>query len=647
MFERLLSLVRREQVSLFIGAGFSIEACAPSVYDLKTVILDEIYDKKMKESHKEDNLADLSDFYVNEVCFGSRNSLIKIMNKAFEFTPKCMDDHKLLARIPHFKRIFTTNYDTLLENSYAYNDVQVVRNDADCAYIGKPVTIFKVHGDFTNPDSVVITSSDYREFFTNNKNPMMWNMVTSEFATKNILFIGYSLEDNNILDIIGKVSNAQKNNQNEMFLIAPNISLEKQEILRKMKVHYFDAVANEFLTLLVKELEEHISKDFENKYISPETYSRFWNSYNAVPVVATPVNGNNVIKKVEPISKEPLQHQIQMSVKAEIGKKLKNIDFEKDGEIVHNKFLPNIPCLRIFGDDLLKCHHVVNGIVLTSAIKEVIAFPVENKFDLTFRIPKRDFFEVVTAKSYKLNPNTVKILIDCEIYVMTISIHFLQSNSVTATFNFDFKETYKDNNEAIKWIELLCALIANEDFIIQEFSMHPLHSSRLMQKTEDYPFEQFKQYYKDIKQIEILCGKKFKRYNCCTEKSCRIARYVYSYLNKEVLHILCENKEGISFSTKTEEGEELLETFKVNDLIAIVTEEKKELIFNLNNQTFKIPFGYKILNHCKITKIQKDENGLTNLEFHYSKPTYPLLLSDKTMSEEFPDMKPLNTIKIN
>lgn len=48
MFERLLSLVRREQVSLFIGAGFSIEACAPSVYDLKTVILDEIYDKKMK-----------------------------------------------------------------------------------------------------------------------------------------------------------------------------------------------------------------------------------------------------------------------------------------------------------------------------------------------------------------------------------------------------------------------------------------------------------------------------------------------------------------------------------------------------------------------------------------------------------------------
>lgn len=646
MFERLLSLVRREQVSLFIGAGFSIEACAPSVYNLKTVILDEIYDKKMKESHKEDNLADLSDFYVNEVCFGSRNSLIKIMNKAFEFTPKCMDDHKLLARIPHFKRIFTTNYDTLLENSYAYNDVQVVRNDADCAYIGKPVTIFKVHGDFTNPDSVVITSSDYKEFFTNNKNPMMWNMVTSEFATKNILFIGYSLEDNNILDIIGKVSNAQKNNQNEMFLIAPNISPEKQDALRKLKVHYYDAVANTFLTQLVKELEEHISDDFVNKYISSETHSRFWNSYKAVPTVVIPVNGNNVIKKIEPTTEEPLQHQIQMSVKAETGKKLKDIDFERDGEVVPNNFFPNVPCFRIAGEDLLKCHLLVNGVVLTSAIKEVLVAPAENRFDLTFRIPSRDFFETVTAKAYRLNSSVIRLIIDCDVYIMTIEIHFLQTNNSTVTFKFDFKKTYKNNNEAIRWIDIACALFANEDFIIQEFSMFPLRLSRPIQTGENYPFEQFKQYYKDIKQIELLSRKKFKTYNSCTEESCRIARYICSYLNKEPLNIRCDDKNGLGFSTKTEEGEELLETFKVNDLIGIVTTEKEDLIFKLNNRTFKILFGYKILNPCQIINIQKEENGQTSLEFHYSQPTYPLLLSDKPMVEAFPDMKPLSTIKI-
>ena len=276
MFERLFSLVRHEQVSIFIGAGFSKEAGAPSVYDLKNAILDEIHDTNAKEVHENNSLADLSNFFVNEVCLGSRNPLIRILRETFEFIPKCMDDHKLLANIPHFKRIFTTNYDTLLENSYEQNEVRVIRNDADCAYINKPFTVFKIHGDFTDSDSVVITSDDYNQFFTSNKNPIMWDLVKAEFATKNILFIGYSLEDDNILDIIRKVSDAQGKNQNEMFLIAPKISQEKQEELRKLKVHYFDTIANVFLTQLIEELKKHISEDFKNKYISGETWTRFW-----------------------------------------------------------------------------------------------------------------------------------------------------------------------------------------------------------------------------------------------------------------------------------------------------------------------------------------------------------------------------------
>lgn len=39
MFERLIKLVRQTKVSLFIGAGFSIEANAPSVSKLKNLFL--------------------------------------------------------------------------------------------------------------------------------------------------------------------------------------------------------------------------------------------------------------------------------------------------------------------------------------------------------------------------------------------------------------------------------------------------------------------------------------------------------------------------------------------------------------------------------------------------------------------------------
>ena len=45
MFEHLISLVRKEEVTLFIGAGFSLEAHAPSVAMLKQAILNEISKK--------------------------------------------------------------------------------------------------------------------------------------------------------------------------------------------------------------------------------------------------------------------------------------------------------------------------------------------------------------------------------------------------------------------------------------------------------------------------------------------------------------------------------------------------------------------------------------------------------------------------
>ena len=92
-----------------------------------------------------------------------------------------------------------------------------------------PTTIFKVHGDFTDPDSVVLTKSDYAKYKKNRPNPQMWKMVDNEFLTKHILFIGYSLEDDNILEIIKTISRNINKNQKQMFLIAPGLSENKKK----------------------------------------------------------------------------------------------------------------------------------------------------------------------------------------------------------------------------------------------------------------------------------------------------------------------------------------------------------------------------------------------------------------------------------
>lgn len=145
-FERLIKLVRKCKVSPFLGAGFSIEAKAPSVDDLKTTILSEFDNEELRNEHKDDSLQDLTNFFVEEVCNGSRNQLIELLRERFNFVPACMNDHSMLATIPHFKHIFTTNYDTLLEDSYPITERNVVRNDKDCTYIQeKKTTIFKLH----------------------------------------------------------------------------------------------------------------------------------------------------------------------------------------------------------------------------------------------------------------------------------------------------------------------------------------------------------------------------------------------------------------------------------------------------------------------------------------------------------------------
>ena len=392
-------------------------------------------------------------------------------------------------------------------------------------------------------------------------------------------------------------------------------------------------------------MKKHISEDFKNKYISGETWTRFLKFYDILPTVQTPTDGDNVIKNIESTTTEPLQHQIQMYVKAEVGKKLNNLDFEKDGEIIPNKFFPSRPCFRIAGENLLQCEHLVNGIVFANDIKEVIVAPVEKKFDLTFWIPSRGFLEKATANVYKLNDKFVRLDIDCDVYVMKIGLRIIQEGCpITVTFNFDFKKKYKDNDNAIKWIEIPCALFANEVFIIKELSNHPLNLTSPLQSIKENNFECFKQYYNDVKRIETALGKKFKVYNGCTEQNWRIATYLCSFLYREPLNIRCDNKDGFDFSTKTEDGGELVDSIKVNDHISIVTAEEKVLNYELNNSTFTISFGYKILNSCQITNIRKEDDGQICIEFHYDKPTYLLLLSNKSMTEEFPDMKPLNAI---
>lgn len=201
-FKELIERIRKEEVTLFIGSGFSLKAGGP-----KSDVLVESILSHMKDDEKNNLLGHQLDYVAEEYeqLYG-RDCLLDILEEQICFKRKDMTDHEYLPLIPHFHRIITTNYDTLLEDTYGKENCYVVRNTKDCVNLPSDKTqIFKIHGDFVERDSIIITKDDYTNFFTHKRNPLLWDLIQTELLTKDILFIGYSLEDSNIFEIMKKI----------------------------------------------------------------------------------------------------------------------------------------------------------------------------------------------------------------------------------------------------------------------------------------------------------------------------------------------------------------------------------------------------------------------------------------------------------
>ena len=202
-YKAVIDLIRKEKVSLFLGAGFSLKAGAPSCKLLTEHILND-FEEDERQWYANHPLDVLAKEYI-DYNDGNRRKLIELLRPLFDFSIVDFSDHQSLAAIPHFRRIFTTNYDCLLEKAYGDSCVVVKRNEDVHNVNAARVTVFKIHGDFDYPDDLLITKDDYFDFYRSQRNELIWDVVKAEFATHPILFIGYSLEDDNIYTLIKRV----------------------------------------------------------------------------------------------------------------------------------------------------------------------------------------------------------------------------------------------------------------------------------------------------------------------------------------------------------------------------------------------------------------------------------------------------------
>lgn len=100
--------------------------------------------------------------------------------------------------------IITTNYDLFFEEAFTDYKTFIGQDNLCFSAIQGVAEIYKIHGSVAEPETIVINDSDYQTF--REKGKYLASKLLTIFMEYPIIFIGYSLGDTNIRDILADIS---------------------------------------------------------------------------------------------------------------------------------------------------------------------------------------------------------------------------------------------------------------------------------------------------------------------------------------------------------------------------------------------------------------------------------------------------------
>lgn len=188
--------MRQNKLVIFAGAGVSKSAGVP--------LWGELIDELKKEL----------DVPQYETDFLKIPQLYKNLRKGKEYLERikeilkegCVLPNKIHEAILDLKpcHIVTTNYDDLFEQAIANSNISffTVSKDEDLPFNRGEKLLIKMHGDFKS-GNIVLTENDYLDYEKNF--PLIRSYLMSIFASKLVLFVGFSFSDINLKFIMRDV----------------------------------------------------------------------------------------------------------------------------------------------------------------------------------------------------------------------------------------------------------------------------------------------------------------------------------------------------------------------------------------------------------------------------------------------------------
>ncbi len=209
----LAQKLRNDQLIIFVGSGMSYLAKrrdgSPERLPLWQGLIDITKEEFGLEGVDNLNVFD-SVVYMQEK---GRETLTEFVMNLLDDEPFVLSDaHEALKELP-WHSVITTNFDHLLAR--LYNRTEIIHQDNDYTEIdnGPKPPLVHIHGVKANPHT--LTAEDYREW--QEKHPLLARFLEESLLKKTLLFVGFSMSDPHVNDIMSKVRRWLKGNKKRLY----------------------------------------------------------------------------------------------------------------------------------------------------------------------------------------------------------------------------------------------------------------------------------------------------------------------------------------------------------------------------------------------------------------------------------------------
>lgn len=234
--------IKNRQAILFAGAGVSAVLGAPSWGQLIEHIGEDLGFERDVFRALSDSYLTLAEYY--KIQTGSIGPLRSWMDRSWSFSDAIIEAsgvHKYISEL-NFPVIYTTNYDRNIERALHLNNKKARRivNVKDFIKVEDDETqVIKLHGDFDDDDSIVLTETDY--FKRLSFDSPLDIRLRSDVLARPVLFIGYSLSDINIRILLHKLwetwdASPHRSHKPEIYIFLPRPNEVEEAVLAKWGV---------------------------------------------------------------------------------------------------------------------------------------------------------------------------------------------------------------------------------------------------------------------------------------------------------------------------------------------------------------------------------------------------------------------------